>query len=203
MTYVLDSACYSKNVNGSYGGHSPIQWFHGTEKQPRIESDQAPPSLSGGSDFEDHLLRRTQAAKAFHEAEAKTMLRLATLARSRTLRTPQLGQTVYYYRRGKGSQKPGYRGLARVIAVEPPHGDTQTSSVVWLSHAATLIRAASEHLRTATPLETQIYDIVIQGSPQAPSVVPQEAKRRLGRHYVELGEPPTDQERLDADEEGK
>ena len=60
-----------------------------------------------------------------------------------------------------------------------------------------------EHLTTATPLETQIYDIVIQGTPQAPSVVPQDARRRLGRHYVELGEPPTDQERMDADEEGK
>ena len=85
--------------------------------------------------------------------------------------------------------------------MEPPQGDTQTSSVVWLSHAATLIRAAPEHSRTATPLDTQIYDIVVQGSAQAPSAVPLEAKRRLGRHYVELGEPPADQERLDADEE--
>ena len=127
---VLDAACNSKNVNGSYGGYSPIQWFHGKDKHPLIQAAEVPPSLSAGSDFEQNLLRRTQAAKAFHEAEAKTMLRLATIARSRTLRNPQLGQTVYYYRRGKGSHKSGYRGPARVIAVETPHGDTQTSSVI-------------------------------------------------------------------------
>ena len=146
-------------------------------------------------------MRRAVAAQAFHEAEAKTMLRLALLARSRTIRNPQPGQTVYYYRRGKGSKKAGYLGPAKVVAVEPPQGDTHTFSVVWLSHAATLIRAAPEHLRTATPLETQIHDIVVQGAPQAPSVVPQQARARLGRHYVELGQPPTDRERMDADEQ--
>ena len=26
--YVLDKACESKNVNGSYGGSAPVQWFH-------------------------------------------------------------------------------------------------------------------------------------------------------------------------------
>ena len=100
------------------------------------------------------MLRKAEAAKAFHEAEAKTMLRLALLARSRTIRDPQLGQAVYYFRRGKGMKGRQYLGPARVIAVEPPQGDTQTSSIVWLSHAATLIRAAPEHLRAATPLET-------------------------------------------------
>ena len=73
----------------------------------------------------------------------------------------------------------GYLGPARVIAVEPPHGETLGSSVVWLSHAATLIRAAPEHLRAAAPLETQVYDILVQGSPQAPSIVPKEAPQRL------------------------
>ena len=119
--YVMDAAAQSKNVNGSYGGYSPTQWFHGTVRHPLLDSDQVPPSLSPGSDFEENLLRRAQDAKAFHEAEVKTMLRLATLSRSRTLRTPQLGQTVYYYRIGnKNSQKPRYLGPTRVIAVEPP-----------------------------------------------------------------------------------
>ena len=31
--------------------------------------------------------------------------------------------------------------------------------VIWFSHAGTLIRAAPEHLRAATPLETQSYDV--------------------------------------------
>ena len=143
--------------------------------------------LQRGTEFEQHVMRRTAAAKAFHEAEAKTMLRLALLARSRTIRNPHLGQAVYYFRRGKGSKRAGYLGPARVIAVEPPPGETQGSSVVWLSHAATLIRAAPEHLRAATPLETQVYDIMVQGSPQAPSIVPKEDHQRLGRHYLGIG----------------
>ncbi len=61
--------------------------------------------------------------------------------------------------------------------------------------------AVPEHLRAATPLETQIYDVIVPGSQQAPSVVPPQAKKRLGRHHVELVEPPTDKERMDAYEE--
>ena len=110
------------------------------------------------------------------------MLRLALLARSRAIRNPQVGQTVYYFRRGRGAKKSGYLGPAKVIAVEPPQGDTKASSIIWLSHAATLVRAAPEHLRAATPLETHIYDVIVQGSPQAPSVVPQQAKSRPTLH---------------------
>ena len=129
------------------------------------------------------------------------MLRLAVLARSRTIRDPQLGQSVYYFRRGKGSKGGQYLGPARVLAVEPPHRETQTSSIIWLSHAATLIRAAPEHLRAATPLESQIYDVV-QGHPSPPRLVPTEARdARRGKHYLDLGKGPTEKERLDADEE--
>ena len=114
---------------------------------------EVPPSLQRGTEFEQHVMRRAAAAKAFHEAEAKTMLRLALHARNRTIRNPQLVQTVYYFRRGKGAKKAGYLEPAEVIAVEPPQGETQGSSVVWFSHSATLIRAAPEHLRAATPAQ--------------------------------------------------
>ena len=40
--YILDKACESKNVNGSYGGYAPIQWFHGTKKHPLIDSEAVP-----------------------------------------------------------------------------------------------------------------------------------------------------------------
>ena len=111
------------------------------------------------------------------------MLRLAVHGRSRTIRNPQIGQTVYYFRRGKGSKKGGYLGPAKVVAVEPPQGETKGSSVVWLSHSATLIRAALEHLRAATPLEAQVFDIV-HGTQSAPSIVPKEAQQlKRGRHY--------------------
>ena len=48
-------------------------------------------------------------------------------------------------------------GLAQVIAVEK--GSSGAPMVAWLSHAGTLIRAAPEHLRMATSLETRNYDM--------------------------------------------
>ena len=154
---------------------APIQWFHGIQKHPLIDLEEVPPSLQRGSDFEEHIMGRSAAGKAFHEAEAKTLLRLATHARSRTLRNPQLGQSVYYFRRGKGSKKPGYLGPAKVIAIEPSHDDTLGSSVIWLSHAATLVRAAPEHLRAAAPIETQVHDMIVHGSQQPPRIVPKKS----------------------------
>ena len=125
---------------------------------------------------------------------------MALQARSRTIRNPQLGQTVYYFRRGKGRQNTGDRGPARVIAVEPPTSDTTASSVIWLSHGAHLVRAAPEHLRVATPLETTVFD-VIQGTAAPPGVVLNEGGRRtLQGRYIDLGENPTDHELREANQ---
>ena len=56
--------------------------------------------------------------------------------------------------------------------------------VAWLSHAGTLIRAAPEHLRTATTLETGTYDILSEAS-----LLNQ--KDMTGSRYVDLGAIPT------------
>ena len=56
--------------------------------------------------------------------------------------------------------------------------------VAWLSHDGTLIRAAPEHLRTATSLETRTYDIL-----QEASLLNQ--KDLTGSRYVDLGAIPT------------
>ena len=56
--------------------------------------------------------------------------------------------------------------------------------VAWLSHAGTLIRAAPEHLRMATSLETRTYDIL-----QEASLLNQ--KDMTGSRYVDLGAIPT------------
>ena len=83
---------------------------------------------------------------------------MAARARSRVLSEFQAGQLVHYYRRGKRNSDRGYRGPAKVIAVDKGQGGTPM--VAWLSHAGTLIRAAPEHLRMATTLETRTYDIL-------------------------------------------
>ena len=78
----------------------------------------------------------------------------------------------------KGDQ--GYRGPAKVIAVEK--GTSGAPVVAWLSHAGTLIRAAPEHLRMATSLETRTYDILSESS-----LLNQ--RELSGSRYVDLGAP--------------
>ena len=55
-------------------------------------------------------MRKVAAANAFHEAEATSILRLAIQARHRTLRNPEPGQLVYYFRRGKNKNGIGIVG---------------------------------------------------------------------------------------------
>ena len=123
---------------------------------------------------------------------------MAVHARGRTISNPQAGQIVYYFLRGKDRNEAGYKGPARVIAVEPPMGDSQAASVVWLSHGATLVRAAPEHLRVATPLEHTVYE-VIQGPAAPPGSIGQDGERSvLQTRYVDLGEVPSCVELEDA-----
>ena len=74
--------------------------------------------ITKGSAFEEHLTRRTVAAQQFHAADAKNILHMAARARSRVISEVQAGQLVYYFRRGKKKSDQGYKGPAKVIAVE-------------------------------------------------------------------------------------
>ena len=114
----VDQVCETKNRLGSYNGTSPIQWLLGRTRNPLIDSSEASPMLSRNTPFEEHLIRRTVAAQQFHAADAKNILQMAAKARSRVLSGVQSGQLVYYFRRGKRNSDIGYRGPAKVIAVE-------------------------------------------------------------------------------------
>merc|ERR1711884_579442 len=107
---------------------------------------------------------------------------MAARARSRVISEVQDGQLVYYFRRGKNKSDHGYKGPAKVIAVEK--GQSGAPMVAWLSHVGTLIRAAPEHLRMATSLETRTYDIL-----QEASMLNQ--NNMTGSRYVALGAIPT------------
>ena len=134
----------------------------GRSRHPLIDTADASPMLTKGSAFEEHLKKRTTASQQFHAADAKNILQMAARARSRVISKVQAGQLVYYFRRGKKKAEQGYRGPAKVIAVE--HGQSGAPMVAWLSHGGTLIRAAPEHLRMATSLETRTYDILQEAS---------------------------------------
>ena len=114
---------------------------------------------------------RTKAAQVYIYADARSLLRLAAHARSRTIMEVQPGMIVYYLRRGKGAKKPTYRGPARVLAVEPPEAGNECrgTSVVWLSHAGVLIRAAPEHLWMATPVEVSV-ETAVRGDAAPPGI---------------------------------
>ena len=71
-----------------------------------------------GSAYAQHLTRKPQAAQQNHAAGAKNIMKMAAKARSRVLYEVQGGQVVYYVRRGKNTRVIGYRGPAKVIAVE-------------------------------------------------------------------------------------
>ena len=175
-----------------------MQWFHG-RSHPLMDGEEIPQSLAEGTEFEQHLHRKTTAATAFIKAEARTMLRLALAARSRRIRDPEAGQIVYYYRRGKKRVESGYRGPARVIAVER-HPERAVATIVWLAHGTTLVRAAPEHLRMATPLEYSVHDVV-RGEASPPGVSRAGGGRlRITNRYLDLGRPPSSQERVDAED---
>ena len=94
--------------------------------------------------------------------------------------------------------RSGYLGPARVIAVER-NPERATASIVWLAHGTTLVRAAPEHLRIATPLEYAVHD-VIRGEASPPGVARAEGGRlRIPNRYIDLGNPPSPQERIDAE----
>jgi len=203
---LADQACEAKNSYGYYHGYSPAQWQL-SRQHPLTKTTEVPPLNEDDSPFVRHLQRRHQAASAFLEAEAKTILRLASHARSRELKTISPGDVVYYFRVGKGAgakAKGSYRGPARVLAVEPPEGaGSRSITVVWLSHGAQLIRAAPEHLRMATPLEIEVDQFVTgpQADPKHPISRTLVGKRKA--KYVDLGAAPSAEAKLDAMEEGE
>ena len=106
---------------------------------------------------------------------------MVSRARSRVLQELYPGQIVYYFRRGKKKEDRGYRGPAKVIAIVKGQGDAPI--VAWLSHGGTLIRAAPEHLRMATPLETRSLDILADMG-NVTADMP-------GQRYIDLGDTPT------------
>ena len=121
-------------------GH--IHPVFGTEDTPPATADDI-------SELEAHLARRNHIAGILYHADARATITLAKRARHRIIRQPTIGMLVYYNRRllvkSQRGHLHGYRGPARVIAVEPSE-HRNAPSVVWMSHGGDLIRGAPEHL---------------------------------------------------------
>jgi len=188
---IVDSAAEAKNSFGHYGGFSPAQWQL-ARTHPLTRTSEVPPGDEEDTFFQ-HVRRRELAAKGFMGAEAKSILRIASLAKARQLTDVKVSDIVYYWRRGKAAtakQRGTYRGPARVIAVELPEGDNSNAvSIIWLAHGTQLIRAAPEHLRQATPLEISVSEY-IQGPAANPQQFQSQTLRQQRVRYVDLGARP-------------
>ena len=167
-------------------------------RHPVLDAEELPPIGNDDLDaLEEHLARRNRVAAHFHAADAQATITLAERARNRIVVQPTPGMLVYYFRRSKGTKyQPihvGYRGPARVLALEPSTV-RQGTSVVWLSHGGNLIRCAPENLRYATDLEKAMHE-----TPGGIPDITQDLRRGQGRQFADMGEVPSAQERQEAE----
>ena len=158
---ILALAVNAKNSLHNIRGYTPHQWAFG-KSHGRIASflqqhDCLPLQSSRQDlDFEEALQAEVQAQKLFLEADARRRLSRALRFRCRPLKEFSTGQLVYYFRKGRkeGSRYGGkWHGPARVLCHESTSVDENrehTGSIVWISHAGTLIRCSPEQLRCVT-----------------------------------------------------
>ena len=155
---LVDVANMTCNRLMNKSGYSPIQRVLGYSA--RIPGG----ALSGGAnDLATMSLRagdlqvqraaemRLAAARAFHEADCSQALKNALHAGPRQRIDYEVGQTVYFWRKGmEGAKKnaPEYwRGPCRVILTSPPN-------TIWVNYRGYIVKAAPEHLRLASEEET-------------------------------------------------
>ncbi|CAK9028969.1 unnamed protein product [Durusdinium trenchii] len=90
---------------------------------------------------------RTQAAVAFHQVECEQALKHSVYAGPKRFYDYEVGQTVYFWRKGMERQKKDspafWHGPGKVILTDLPN-------TIWVSYRGTLVKAAPEHLRPIT-----------------------------------------------------
>ena len=90
-------------------------------------------------------------------------------------------------------------GPARVLAVEQPtEVESQLAAVVWLAHGGSLIEAAPEHLVACSSLDTSLFEVANPDSALPGASWLRDLRNLRRTEYADLGNPPTESERLDA-----
>ena len=155
---LIDITMMTCNRLANKSGYSPIQRVLGYT--PRIPGGlmtgggndlSALSSMSGGDvQIQRAAAMRLAAAKAFHEADCNQALRNSLHAGHRPVRQFEVGQMVYFWRKGmdlKRKDRPEYwRGPARVVLTSPPNS-------IWVVYRGYVVKAAPEHLRHASEEE--------------------------------------------------
>ncbi|CAE7177843.1 RE1 [Symbiodinium pilosum] len=165
---LVDIACMTRNRLLLRAGYSPIQRGY----SPRLpggllsggENDHMAADLIriGDRDAVRAMKMRKAAAVAFHEADCDQALRAAALGGPRRFQNFEIGQAVYCWRRGAGTHKKTrdsyWHGPGRVLMTDLPNA-------VWISFNGTIVKAAPERVRHATPEE----DLTISGAVNEPA----------------------------------
>ena len=154
---LVDVTCMMKNRLLLRAGYSPIQRVIGYN--PRLpggllsggQQDEAVASkfAVGDRDVARAIKMRKAAAMAFHEADCDQALR--ALGGRRKHHEFEVGQAVYFWRRGSGSVKNErnsyWQGPGRVLMTSLPNA-------VWIAFNGAIVKAAPERVRVATEEES-------------------------------------------------
>ena len=184
---LVDVTCMTRNRLLLRAGYSPIQRVIGYS--PRIpggllqggDQDEMVAELQhvGDTDANRAMRMRKAAATAFHEADCDQALRAATLAGRRQHQNIEVGQAIYFWRRGAGTHKKMrntyWQGPGRVVMTSLPNA-------VWIAYQGGLVKAAPERTRPATEEEALSLSGWMRGISQARAAF----ERNPKRNFVDL-----------------
>ena len=184
---LVDVTCMTRNRLLMRAGYSPIQRVIGYT--PRLpgglltggEADEMAADLQHIGDVEANraMRMRQAAAVAFHEVDCSQAIRAAVLAGHRKYHNIEVGQAVYFWRRGAGTTKKTrgsyWHGPGRVLMTALP-------STVWISYQGTLVKAAPERVRTVTEEES----LSMSGWMNGISIARRDFERIPVRNFIDL-----------------
>ena len=160
----------AKNEMHNIKGYSPNQWCFGQKKervQSFLQNGNHLPTVSlrnQSESFEAAIRRADLAHQTFLKADSRRRILRAARGRARKAETFEVGQLVYFYRKGRNNtskHEAGWHGPARVLAIEKQgdslHNQTQ-GSVIWIVHATILYRCAPEQLRKVPGFVQHTHD---------------------------------------------
>lgn len=153
---ILSLCLSAKNEVHQIKGYSPNQWAFG-QNSDRVFStlncyQHLPNMSSQDPSFHENIARMARARELFIRVDSHRKLERAALLKSRKQQSFDVGDLVYYFRKGRGKgckQRGQWHGPARVLFCErttkEPRG--YPGSVIWISHGLVLLRCAPEHLQ--------------------------------------------------------